>query len=123
MEEIILESYHEAIIKTLFYRNNFNFQNWEGLFRDVLEVFEKKIDDIPKTLENYVYHQTKEPIGSWPYPLVRFGKEVDYHEPLLYNLVAIEMKTAGSDDVDDDEEHESGHHHLEELEIMNVHES
>lgn len=62
MEEIILESYHEAIIKTLFYRNNFNFQNWEGLFRDVLEVFEKKIDDIPKTLENYVYHQTKEPI-------------------------------------------------------------
>ena len=70
-----------------------------------------------------LYHQTEKPIRSWPYPLVRFGKEVDDHEPLLDNLVAIEMKTVGSDDVDDDEEHKSGYHHLEELEIMNAHES
>lgn len=58
MEEIILENYYDSILRSL---RGLNFQKWESLYRDVLEVFDKKPEDLKGILKNYVYHKTDEP--------------------------------------------------------------
>lgn len=59
MEEIILENYYDSILRSV---QGLNFQSWEGLYRDVLEVFDKKSEDLKEVLRNYVYHKSSEPL-------------------------------------------------------------
>lgn len=59
MEEIILENYYDSILRSL---RGLNFQAWESLYRDVLEVFDKKPEDLKGVLGGYVYHESKEPL-------------------------------------------------------------
>lgn len=58
MEEIILENYYDSILRSL---RGLNFQGWENLYLDVLEVFDKKPEDLKDVLGSYVYHESKEP--------------------------------------------------------------
>lgn len=59
MEEIILENYYDSILRSV---QGLNFQSWESLYRDVLEVFDKKPEDLKEVLGGYVYHKTDEPL-------------------------------------------------------------
>ena len=59
MEEIILENYYDSILRSV---RGLNFQSWESLYRDVLEVFDKKPEDLKEVLGGYVYHKTDEPL-------------------------------------------------------------
>lgn len=59
MEEIILENYYDSILRSL---RGLNFQEWESLYLDVLEVFDKNPEDLKGVLKNYVYHKTDEPL-------------------------------------------------------------
>lgn len=59
MEEIILENYYDSILRSV---RGLNFQFWESLYRDVLEVFDKKPEDLKEVLGGYVYHKTDEPL-------------------------------------------------------------
>ena len=58
MEEIILENYYDSILRSL---QGLIFQGWESLYLDVLEVFDKKPEDLKGVLRDYVYHKTDEP--------------------------------------------------------------
>lgn len=59
MEEIILENYYDSILRSV---HRLNWNEWESLYRDVLDVFDKKPEDLKGVLRNYVYHKTNEPL-------------------------------------------------------------
>lgn len=92
MEEIILENYYDSILRSV---RGLNWNDWEGLYRDVLDVFDKKPEDLKGVLKNYVYHKTDEPLKDILEFIIRsFISET--HPGILWEGI-IEIKSSYQD--------------------------
>lgn len=55
MEELILKNYYDSILRSM---NSLDFQKWENLYQEVLDVFGKTTADLDKVLKKYTYKPT-----------------------------------------------------------------
>lgn len=92
MEEIILENYYDFILRSV---RGLNWNDWENLYREVLDVFDKKPEDLKGVLGSYVYHKTDEPLKDILEFIIRsFISET--HPGVLWRDI-IEIKSSTQD--------------------------